>query len=104
MSANEERSTIRFEKDYSFVFDQPSKFHSDFRNLFLDKIKNLKKDEPDVFYEDDKVVVIYDRFPKAMYHLLILPRDTSLLYLSSLSREHIPLIQHMMFVGQQIVN
>jgi hypothetical protein len=32
------------------------------------------KNRPEVFYEDDDVVVVYDGFPKARIHLLFIPK------------------------------
>jgi aprataxin len=94
---------LEFDKPYHFVFKRPPKFHDDFRNIFLHRVPNITDDDPDLYYRDDKVVVIYDQFPKAMYHLLILPKDTTVIDMSHLTKEHIPLIQHMQFVGEQII-
>jgi aprataxin len=95
--------TIAFEKQYNFVFKRPPKFHDDFRNAFLVKVPALKDDDEELFYADDKVVVIYDMFPKAMYHLLVLPKDVSLIDASVLTSEHVPILEHMKFVGEQLI-
>jgi aprataxin len=100
---NSLKDTIVFEKPYNFKFKRPEKFRHDFRNVFVDKIQHIDKYEEDVFYKDDKVVVIYDNFPKAHYHLLVLPRDVTILDMNHLTRDHIPLVKYMEYVGEQII-
>ena len=45
-------------------------------------------------YEDDRVVIIDDRYPKARHHFLVLPRER-IVDLASVTSSHIPLLEHM---------
>src|SRR5690606_36427230 len=54
---------------------------------------------PDVVrHFDDDIVVIYDKFPKAQLHLLIMPRKSIPNY-AALSREDLPLLSRMHSYG-----
>lgn len=48
----------------------------------------------DFVYEDESVVVIKDKFPKAQVHLLVLPRE-HIKTLNDLTEKHDTLIAHM---------
>lgn len=61
---------------------------------------DMKKPERVVF-STSSVVVIKDKFPKAAFHFLILPRE-ELDNLQSLKLEHVGLLEQMQEVGQQI--
>lgn len=52
-----------------------------------------------VVYADDRVVVIRDRSPRAVTHLLVLPRFEALTGAESLRPAHAPLLAHMADVG-----
>lgn len=52
-------------------------------------------------YADDRVVVIRDRYPKAKFHFLVLPKEP-LSSLKVVERKHIDLLQYMHDVGQRI--
>lgn len=59
------------------------------------------------FFSDEKVVVIYDAYPKASFHLLMLPRDISIKRVADFdwSREnHKNLLLHMKRVSNEIVS
>ncbi|XP_067946632.1 aprataxin-like [Watersipora subatra] len=45
-------------------------------------------------YSDDEMVVIKDKYPKARYHYLVLPK-TKIANLNALTKEHIPLLTRM---------
>lgn len=51
--------------------------------------------------EDDKVVVIKDKFPKAEFHYLILPKD-EIPGILSLRKEHEDLLEHMENLGKDL--
>ena len=44
---------------------------------------------------DEVCILIHDGFPKAAHHALVMPRDPALYDMRSLTRLHIPLLQHM---------
>ena len=46
------------------------------------------------FEEDDQTVTIYDGFPKAKYHYLVIPRN-DVDSVSALRRKHLPMLKHM---------
>ncbi|GAB1605541.1 aprataxin-like [Argonauta hians] len=59
-------------------------------------------DDPELRVEsDDKVVVIKDKYPKAKYHFLVLPK-VKIANLKSVTNDHIPLLKHMQEVGNRI--
>ena len=54
-------------------------------------------------YSDDRVIVIKDKYPKAKYHFLVLPKQR-ILGLQCVDISHLELLQHMQHVGENIVN
>ena len=46
-------------------------------------------------FEDDRIVIINDRYPKARHHFLVLPRE-KIVDLASVTSSHIPLLEHML--------
>lgn len=53
-------------------------------------------------FQDEKVVVIKDKYPKARYHWLVLPWY-SISSLKALRREHVELLEHMQQIGEHMV-
>ena len=52
--------------------------------------------DPDLqLFEDDRIVIIKDRFPKARHHFLVLPRE-KIVDLASVTSSHIPLLEYML--------
>lgn len=51
--------------------------------------------------EDDLTVTIKDKYPKAEYHFLVMPKD-SITSTSNLSSSHIPLLKHMQQRGEEL--
>jgi diadenosine tetraphosphate (Ap4A) HIT family hydrolase len=51
----------------------------------------------------DKFMVIYDKYPKAKYHLLIIPKEEikSIYYLN---KSHLPLIKDMIELSKEVIN
>ncbi|OQR94866.1 histidine triad family protein [Achlya hypogyna] len=49
----------------------------------------------EVVFFDDSVVVVRDKYPKAKLHLLVVPRTPMPFGVASLTKEHVPLLQHM---------
>ncbi|KAG1698546.1 Aprataxin [Nymphon striatum] len=52
--------------------------------------------------EDDKVVIIKDKYPKAKYHFLILPKE-NIPKLTSLTKSHVELLVHMQKKGEKLM-
>ena len=77
-------------------FRQPSKPS---RNEGLDALERLARApnaRPDrVLMQTHHVVVVYDVYPKARVHVLLLPRDETLRGPDALRAEHAPLLRHM---------
>jgi diadenosine tetraphosphate (Ap4A) HIT family hydrolase len=92
--------------DYNFKFEKPIGKPKNFKNILVDKLKNLKK--KDIFYEDEKIVCIYDNFPKSKFHLLLLPKLnekntlSDLKNISVLNKNHLPLLEHMEKISNEI--
>jgi histidine triad (HIT) family protein len=55
----------------------------------------------DIVYEDTKVIVIKDIYPKAKTHLLIIPKK-EIPTINDISHEDSELIAHMFFTAKQI--
>lgn len=58
--------------------------------------------DPDLIVEsDDKMVVIKDKYPKAKYHFLVMPKE-SIPNLKSLKTEHLDLLKHFDKKGREV--
>lgn len=58
--------------------------------------------DPDlVVEEDDLTVTIKDKYPKAQYHFLVMPKE-SIASTSNLRSGHIPLLKHMQQRGEEL--
>lgn len=58
---------------------------------------------PDMkIYEDDQVVIIKDKYPKAHHHFLALPQ-IKIKDLASMDRSHIPILKHMHQKGTDLI-
>lgn len=61
-------------------------------------------DDPELRVDaDDKVVIIKDKYPKAKYHFLVLPRE-KIPSLKSLTASHLDLLRHIHKKGEEIAN
>ncbi|KAL0479889.1 aprataxin, partial [Acrasis kona] len=89
---------------YQFEFKRPHP-SSDFKNAFVKIIRDVNEGAgvESLLYKDDKVIVLYDAFPKARFHCLVIPRDEKIEYLSDLKKEHIPLLEHMKMIGSKLI-
>ncbi|XP_067003124.2 uncharacterized protein [Anabrus simplex] len=56
------------------------------------------KDPNLIIEEDEEVVVIKDKYAKAKYHYLVLPKE-DISSLNKVTKSHLPLLQHMHDVG-----
>ncbi|GFG32699.1 hypothetical protein Cfor_12515 [Coptotermes formosanus] len=57
--------------------------------------------DPELFIkEDDTVVIIKDKYPKAKYHFLVLPKE-NISSLVKVTKEHLQLLKHMDKLGQE---
>jgi len=59
-------------------------------------------DSEGVYYHDDQVVIIYDKFPKAKVHLLVIPKQI-IKSISVLNSSHIPLLNQMKSHANRII-
>uniref|UniRef100_A0A1Y1N8F8 HIT domain-containing protein n=1 Tax=Photinus pyralis TaxID=7054 RepID=A0A1Y1N8F8_PHOPY len=59
------------------------------------------KDPESIVMEDDLVVVIKDKYPKAEYHYLVLPK-ADISSLKKVNKEHLSLLQHMQHVASDL--
>ncbi|KAK7486467.1 hypothetical protein BaRGS_00022268 [Batillaria attramentaria] len=61
-------------------------------------------DDPELRVEaDDKLVIIKDKYPKAKYHFLVLPRE-KIPSLKSLTAQHLELLQYIHKKGEEIAD
>lgn len=56
-----------------------------------------------VWYQDDKICIIKDKYPKAKYHFLVLPKNDNLSSLKKLSDSHTELVRYMIDSAQSYV-
>jgi aprataxin len=54
-------------------------------------------------YKDDKVIIIKDKYPKAKYHFLVMPKE-NIPNLKSLRKENVALLEHMQEKGKEIAD
>ena len=60
-----------------------------------------KEIKSDILYEDDKIIVIKDIYPKAKTHLLIIPKK-EIPTINDLTLEDTDLISNMFFVAKKV--
>ncbi|ELT97774.1 hypothetical protein CAPTEDRAFT_132902 [Capitella teleta] len=59
-------------------------------------------DDPElVVEEDDRLVIIKDKYPKARHHFLVMPRE-SIANLKALDSRHLDLLRHMQSRGEEL--
>lgn len=59
-------------------------------------------DDPNYFVQsDDLVTVIRDKYPKAEFHYLVIPRE-NISSLKDVTYKHLPLLKHMEHIGQSL--
>lgn len=56
-----------------------------------------------IFWQDDAYLCIYDKFPKARYHLLLIPKML-VSQLASVSRKHVDMIKGLKARAEWIVD
>jgi len=96
---------------YNFKFERPNIKGIHFSTVFnvvLDEIeKGNRKSLPcSVFWENERVIVLYDAYPKSKYHLLVLPKERkkTLKSVSHLSSSDIDTIQYMNEIGTRLID
>lgn len=53
--------------------------------------------------EDDEIVVITDKYPKAKHHYLVMPKKDDIHNLKAVTRKHLPLLEKMHDTGEKMV-
>jgi len=66
-------------------------------------LKQSMSDPQLVVDDDDRVVVIKDKYPKARFHFLVLPKD-NIPNLKSLTKDHLPLLRYMSEKGKEVAS
>lgn len=61
------------------------------------------EDPESIVKEDDKIVVIKDKYPKAHYHFLVLPKE-NIHSIKEVQKKHEDLLEHMEKVGQEVAD
>lgn len=74
-----------------------------FTDVLIYTVEHIDKFKYLLYYKDDLCTVIYDAYPKSKVHFLIMPNDTNILSLNELTKDHIPLIQHMQDIANRII-
>eukprot|EP01087_Luapelamoeba_hula_P008064 TRINITY_DN2005_c0_g1_i5.p1 TRINITY_DN2005_c0_g1~~TRINITY_DN2005_c0_g1_i5.p1 ORF type:complete len:402 (+),score=21.73 TRINITY_DN2005_c0_g1_i5:754-1959(+) len=71
-------------------------------DLLVPYVRNPEAYPPDAVYDyDEETVVIFDKYPKAHKHLLVMPRQE--LGYSQLTTDHIPMLQALKKKGELVV-
>ena len=61
--------------------------------------KGLERDMNDarnIWYEDEKICIITDKYPKSTHHFLVLPKNKELSDLKQLTQDHVHLVNYML--------
>ncbi|ORX86767.1 HIT-like protein [Anaeromyces robustus] len=66
-------------------------------------VRHPEQYKSSIYKSFDKFIVIYDKYPKAKYHLLIIPKE-NIKNIYHLNKSHIPLIKEMINLSKEIVN
>jgi hypothetical protein len=78
------------------------KKRGNFKNALIEKCKNIKNYPESLYFQDKHCTVLYDAYPKAKYHLLIVPNDLNLINFSTLNSNHKSLLEHMNQLADEI--
>lgn len=121
-TCNKRQQTNRLFNQLYFIQQKPNKLFSNMSSKRKTESKNegpdskVKKpsklwtlglvdsmNDPELqIKSDDLVVVIKDKFPKAKFHYLVLPKE-NINDLKKLKSEHVELLQHMEEMGREVV-
>jgi aprataxin len=71
-------------------------------SALLDYIHHPERHAEDIYYQDSQLIAIRDKFPKALHHLLVMPKE-SIQNFSKLTKDHLPLLLEMKKRGETIV-
>lgn len=69
------------------------------RDGLMEYVRNPSN--PTVFYHDNDVVIVKDKFPKAQAHYLVIP-TAEIRKFSDLNHSHVPLIKTMIQNGEKV--
>ncbi|OQR67476.1 aprataxin-like [Tropilaelaps mercedesae] len=72
------------------------------RRLPLPGLRHAMSQEENQIYADDVCVAIADKYPKARYHWLVLPKQ-DIPTITSLRTSHLPLLEHLDKVGRKLI-
>mmetsp|Transcript_21676 Transcript_21676/g.34250 ORF Transcript_21676/g.34250 Transcript_21676/m.34250 type:complete len:728 (-) Transcript_21676:21-2204(-) len=75
----------------------------DWKSALLNYIKNPGENKESIFWKDQEFIAVYDRYPKAKVHILLLPRQRRIDKPSDLTRGDIPLLNAMLSRASWIV-
>ncbi|KPA80374.1 hypothetical protein ABB37_04629 [Leptomonas pyrrhocoris] len=56
-----------------------------------------------LLYKDETCILVNDAFPKSMVHCLVMPLELRLVSLDALTKKDVPLLKHMIHVGNEYV-
>nr|XP_017036059.1 aprataxin-like protein isoform X1 [Drosophila kikkawai] len=82
--------------------DKMEKQEVDEKAYFRDELKRKLKDKRNFLIETDRAVVIKADFPKSQYHFRVVAKE-ELRDITQLTEEHLPLLDHMMELANQII-
>jgi len=74
-----------------------------FQEVLRNIVKRVKRGDkvPEMVYEDAECIAIYDAFPKAKFHLLVLPKV--FIELNDLKKPHLDLLRHLHRVALHLI-
>ncbi|OQS06052.1 aprataxin-like [Thraustotheca clavata] len=58
----------------------------------------------EVFFHDDQVVAVLDKYPKAQFHAIVIPRQELSIAVGQLTKQHLPLLQHIASIIPKIID
>ena len=86
-------------------YDHPNrrpKVAADWKNSLRHIVQKPSSYRDEIFFMNEDFVVIYDGFPKARVHLLLMPRREDVDTISHLRREHLPMLHRLFALSREI--
>ena len=62
------------------------------------------KNSASYFFDSERIAILYDAYPKAQIHLLVVPKKETVDSVSELKTEHIPLLEEMKEMASSLSN
>ena len=88
------------QKESKSPYSSTTKVHNTPTHHWSNGLLQSMNDPDMVWYKNDSICIIKDKYPKARFHFLILPKNENLSNLESLNKTHIKLVRLMIDVAK----